>query len=112
MEKCFAVYFPLKSKTVCTVRTAKWAVGIVGFVFTGYGSVYFFAMISKFIESWGTRGCVYVGRNYFVILNTVDSVLYSSGPFTLILITNLAIAFKFMAAKCESDSSNSTESTN
>ena len=25
IEKCFTVYFPLKSKTVCTVKTAKWA---------------------------------------------------------------------------------------
>ena len=112
MEKCFAVFFPLKSKIICTVKTAKWATGIVGFVFAGYDSVYFFAMKAKFIESSGTRECVYVGRNYFLILNTVDSVLYSSGPFTLILIFNLAIALKFMAAKCESNSSSSTESTN
>ena len=28
-EKCFAVYFPLKSKTVCTLKTAKWPTGIV-----------------------------------------------------------------------------------
>ena len=30
IEKCFAVYFPLKSKTVCTVRIAKRTTGIVG----------------------------------------------------------------------------------
>ena len=24
IEKCFAVYFPLKSKSVCTLKTAKW----------------------------------------------------------------------------------------
>ena len=35
-EKCFAVYFPLKSKTVSTVRTAKWATGIVGVMVTNH----------------------------------------------------------------------------
>ena len=38
VEKCFAVYFPLKSKTVCTVRTAKWATGIVGVVLAVYNT--------------------------------------------------------------------------
>ena len=41
IEKCFAVYFPLKSKTVCTVRTAKWATGIMGVVLAGYNIVQF-----------------------------------------------------------------------
>ena len=40
-EKCFAVYFPLKSKTVCTVKTAKWATGIVGAILTGYNIWHF-----------------------------------------------------------------------
>ena len=48
LEKCFAVYFPLKSKTVCTVKTAKWATGVVGFLLAGYDSVYFVAMKSVF----------------------------------------------------------------
>ena len=36
VEKCFAVYFPLKSKTFCTVRTAKWTTGVVGVVLAAY----------------------------------------------------------------------------
>ena len=42
LEKCFAVYFPLKSKSVCTVKTAKWATGIVGVSLAGYNTVHFF----------------------------------------------------------------------
>ena len=41
-----------------------------------------------------------------------DSVLYSFGPFTLMFLTNFAIVFKLMNAKCKSTSNNSTECTN
>ena len=48
IEKCFAVYFPLKSKTLCTVRTAKWATGIVGAILAGYNILQFFDKESHF----------------------------------------------------------------
>ena len=46
IEKCFAVYFPLKSKTVCTIRTAKWATGILGVVLAAFNAINFFSGIS------------------------------------------------------------------
>ena len=52
--------------------------------------------------------CGVVG-NYKVILDAVDSALYSFGPFVLMFMTNFAIVFKFMTAKCRS--TNETEST-
>ena len=106
LEKCFAVYFPLKSKTVCTVKTAKWATGIVGFILAGYDSVYFFALESVIIM--GSRYCVYSELSIRIIF-PVDSVLYSYGPFSLICITNVAIVFKFMTAKYKSNSTESTD---
>ena len=109
LEKCFAVYFPLKSKTVCTVRTAKWVTGIVGVILTGYDGIYFFVVKAKVIESIGSRACVAaVDIRKIKFLYSVDSALYSFGPFILIFMTNFAIVFKFMRAKCKS---NSTEST-
>ena len=108
LEKCFAVYFPLKSKTICTVRTAKWATGVVGIVLAIYNLVYL-VDIESFIRLSGQHVCVF-GGDYWVILTAIDSVLYSFGPFTIMLITNFAIAFKFMRAKCNQN--NSTESTN
>ena len=108
LEKCFAVYFPLKSKTVCTVKTAKWATGVVGVIMAGYNLVYIFVLKSSIIKSSGRYTCIYIG-NSRVIVEAVDSVLYSFGPFTLMFITNFAIVFKFMTAKCKN---NSTESTN
>ena len=108
VEKCFAVYFPLKSKTVCTVRTAKWVTGIVGVILAGYNILQFFDVESQFIKSNGYHVCIFL-LDFWEILYAIDSALYSFGPSALMFITNFAIAFKFMKAKYKS---NSTESTN
>ena len=108
IEKCFAVYFPLKSKSICTVKTAKWATGIVGIILAGYDIFHVWGWESRYLKSYGRHVCV-VTIDYRNILFAVDSVLYSFGPFTLMFMTNFAIVLKFMAAKCKS---NSTESTN
>ena len=107
IEKCFAVYFPLKSKTVCTVRTAKCATGIVGVILAGYDSVYFVAF-DTIIKPSGNNDCFMIGK-YIVALWSIDSILYSFGPLVLMFITNAAIVFKFIRAKCKS---NSTKFTN
>ena len=109
VEKCFAVYFPFTSRTVCTVRTAKWATGIVGVFLVGYNIFQIWDWQSRFIKSIGHHICIFIDENNKNILYAVDSVLYSFGPFVLMFITNFAIVFKFMRAKCRS---NSTESTN
>ena len=108
LEKSFAVYFPLKAKTVCTVGMAKWTTGAAGIVLASCDLVYFVYMES-FIKSSGHHLCVFKD-GYFVILRATDSVLYSFGPFTIMLITNFAIVFKFIRAKCNEN--NSPESTN
>ena len=109
LEKCFAVYFPLKAKTVCTVKTAKWSTGFMGVVIIGCNLMYFFVKESRKLS--GHYYCDDFGK-YRVILDVTDSVLYSFGPFTLICITNSAIAFKFMSSKCRKTQNNLTQSTN
>ena len=113
-EKCFAVYFPLKSKTVCTVKTAKWVTGIVGVILIGYNIVCFFFKRKEIDETTGEIKCVINDDfwNIYLFYFSFDSVLYSFGPFALMFITNFAIAFKLMRAKCKSKPNNSTESTN
>ena len=112
LEKCFAVYFPLKSKTVCTVRTAKWATGAVGVVLAAFNMNIFF-LESHVIKLSDRHMCLYnFDSSVVLILNTASSVLNSFVPFILMFITNFAIAFKFMRAKCESSQCNSSQSTN
>ena len=86
VEKCFAVYFPLKSKTFCT-RTAKWAIGIVGVILAGYNLVYFFVVEWHFSKSSDRHICV-SDDDYHLTLDLVDSILYSFGPFILMFISN------------------------
>ena len=33
VEKCIALYFPFKTRNICTVKTAKWATGIAFVIF-------------------------------------------------------------------------------
>ena len=108
LEKCFVVYFPLKSKTVCTVKTAKWATGICGVILAAYSLHWFFVVESRKSMSSGYYICD-TTEYYRYSFNTVDSVLYSFGPFSVMSVTNFAIAFKFMSAKCKRNSS--TQST-
>ena len=111
VEKCFAVYFPLKSKTVCTVRTAKCATGIVGVILAAYNSLRFYEWESRLIHSSGNQVCIFI-HDHKKIIQAIDSALYSFGPFILMFMTNFAIVFKFMRAKCESSQCNSSQSTN
>ena len=108
LEKCFAVNFPLKAKSICTTRTAGWVTGIVGIILAGYDFIYLVDMNAVTLIS-GRHICRIKG-DYQVILYAIDSVLYSFGPFTFMLITNFAIVFKFMRAECNQN--NSSESTN
>ena len=110
IEKCFAVYFPLKAKTVCTVRTAKWSTGIAGVVLAAFNVINFF-LESRFIKSSNHYVCYYsFDPSVVSVVYNVQSALYSFGPFALMFITNFALAFRFMRAKC--DQSNSSQSTN
>ena len=107
VEKCFAVYFPLKAQTICTLTKAKWMTCIVGVIIAGYDSLYFFVTEYQVSESSGS-GSVFAG-NFRIIMDNADSILYSFGPFALMFLTNSAIAFKFIRAKC--NQINSTQST-
>ena len=107
LEKCFVVYFSLKSKTVCNVKTPKYATGFVAVVLAGYDLQY--AIVCE--ATVDKDNCVCRATHQDILIS-VDSVLYSFLPFTLMFITNFAIVFKFIGAKCKSSPSNSTESTN
>ena len=106
IEKCIVVYFPLKTKNICTVKTAKWACLIAAIVFAAFNSQWFFI-----IEARSTY-CHYIkiSDGYILIYNQIDSVIYSFGPFAIMGLTNAAIIYKFIEAKMAMK--RGTESTN
>ena len=104
-EKCVALYAPLRAKSICTVKAAKWTTAIVGIVLAFYDLLYL-----VFYEWDGERGRCNVSHKE--VLDRIDSVLYSFGPFVIMLAANTAIIYKFMRVKCQSTPKNTSQSTN
>ena len=95
-------------QTDLAVKTAKWVTGVAGFILTSYDNFHVWGLESGFIKSFDHHVCVVV-IDYWKILLAVDSALYSFGPFILMCVTNFAIVFKFMRAKCKHNSTESTD---
>ena len=106
LEKCFVLYLPLKAKTICTVKTAKWLSSIVSLAIIIYDCQLF--IITKSYLYYGFRFCtqVRISPSYWAKYRKIDSILYSFGPFIVMMIANLAIIFKFMQAKWRSRKNN------
>ena len=109
LEKFFALYFPFKSKTVCTLKIAKWVTAALVLIFIVYDVQYL--IFYNFVKGNGDVNCFFSNKNHLTILRRIDSILYSFGTFTIMLLTNCAIVAKFMKAKCENILQNSAEST-
>ena len=97
IEKCLALYFPFKTKSICTVEISKRVTLVTALVFVAFESQFFF-LIKK--VSHNECDFVRVPQNYPLIFNPIDSVLYSFGPFTIMTLANCAIIYKFMSAMC------------
>ena len=100
LEKFFALYFPLKPKTFCTVSMARKVSMVTAIIFIGFDLQYFF-ITKKFEDSFG-KYCYYgnVSWKYLNILfSIVDGTLYSYLPFSIMTFTNVAIIYKFVSVK-------------
>ena len=111
IEKFFALYFPLKTRSVCTVGTGRWVSGITALVFVAFNAQAFFIYDAK-TYSDGYHLCLYirVPTKYKVIFFRLNSALYSFGPFALMIIFNSAIIYKFLKTKIQNSYSD-TQST-
>ena len=107
VEKCLALYFPFKTKSICTVKVAKRVTLVTALVFVAFDSQFFF-IIKKVSNSFCSF--VRVPESYPLIFDRIDSVLYSFGPFTIMTLANCLIIYKFVNAICQNRQSG-TEST-
>ena len=112
VEKLFALYFPLRTKSICTVSTAKkltFAIAVVFFLYDGQSLV---TQALKTREN-GAKYCIWVNipESYEDIYWQIHSILYSFAPFTIMIIVNCMIIFKFMMAKWQNHR-RGTESVN
>ena len=106
IEKCIVVYFPLKTKDICTVKTAKWACLVAAIAFAAFNSQFFFIIENQ------SNFCHYTKDSewYALIYNQIDSTVYTFAPFAIMGLTNTAIIYKFIKAKLAAK--HGTESTN
>ena len=109
-EKFFALYFPFKAKTMCTVRTAKRVSAVTALIYVAYNLQ--FPFLVKVTTGIHGKFCGYgnVSRIYFRIASFILPTLYCYAPFTIMILTNSAIIHKFVMAKFRSRNRN-TEST-
>ena len=79
IEKCIALYFPLRANKYCTVKTAKYVTGIVGIILCGYYFQYLF--VYKAIVDEEMYVSIYVPINF--VLFRFCSLLLSSFHFNV-----------------------------
>ena len=99
VEKFFALYFPLKTRSICTVKTAKWVTSISVLIFAGYQSQTFIIADVRFYYHYSYCKWVRVPNSYIKIITYIDGILYSFGPLIIMLIVNCAIIYKFLKTK-------------
>ena len=90
IEKFFALYFPLKAKSYCTVGTAKRVTCILACVIAGLN-------VPSLIGFKYDRGCAITKHNYYI--GMIHTILYLLVPFGFMLIANIAIISKLMYIK-------------
>ena len=95
-EKLIALYFPFKTKHICTVKTAKRVSFLTVFMYAAFNSQYFFTIHTK---SPGWCEDVHVSESYATIRENLDPILYSYDPCFIMGFTNIAIIYKFVKAK-------------
>ena len=110
IEKFVALYFPFKTKTICTVSVARRVSLVTAVIFAGFNAQFIYIAKKKYTEH-GTY-CSYGGpEKYTVILMNIFGALYSYVPFVIIMLANFAIIYKFINAKLKT-TRGGTESTN
>ena len=113
VEKFLALYFPFKTKTICSVRIARWVSLVTAVIFLAWDSQ--FIILGKVaLNIFGQRYCHYgnVSLDYYKILwGILMPISYSYGPFAIMVLANFAIIYKFIVAKCRNINGN-TQSTN
>ena len=93
VEKLFALYFPLKAKSYCTVGTAKWVTSILAFVIAGLD----FPSLILFEFNQTYNLCVIGKHSQFFLM--LDTILISLAPAAVMALANAAIIYKLMYIK-------------
>ena len=108
VEKFIVMYFPLKAKLVCTLRTARWACLIGAIILIAFDAQFFITV--EFQVNGSLKRCRYSNEEYAFVFEKIKSIIYSYGPFIFMVISSVAIASRFIYLK--RNMGNGLESTN
>ena len=97
IEKAFVLYFPLETQKFSTVDKAKRVCFFIALLFVVFEFQWFIIYDARTQKS--VQKCVWIFPGYRAILLRINSVQYSFAPFTLMVMANGAIVYKFVMAK-------------
>ena len=112
IEKFFALYFPLQTRSICTVAMAKKVTCVVVLILLAINLQHCFiweAAVS--LDRFKNCKVVNVPDGYITIYIQIYYTLYCYAPFTIMFLVNGAIIYKFVGVSCTSGQGG-TESTN
>ena len=102
VEKFIALYFPFKAKIICTIKAAHWVCFITAIIYAIFNGQFFFTSEVSTSTNW-VATCGYasdISKSYLYIFKDIILVImYSFGPFVIMIIVNFAIIYKFTAAR-------------
>ena len=111
IEKFFALYFPLKARSICTVTMVKRVTFVATLILVAANIQHLFIWEADVLPN-GVKYCLAnVSEPCFSIIVRINYTLYSLAPFTIMVLTKEAIIYKFMRASCVRNQGG-TESTN
>ena len=111
IEKFFALYFPFKAKTICSVPTAKRVSAVTALIYVAYDLQ--FPFLTKVGTNIHGKFCYYgnVSMTYYRVVSFLLPTLYCYAPFTIMILTNSAIIHKFVMAKLRSRNINTASTS-
>ena len=92
IEKLFALYFPLKAKSYCTVGTAKWVTSLLALVIAGFN-------VPSIIWNKAVYGKYCAMTRHTDYIPMMHPILYSFVPIIIMVLANAAIISKLMFIK-------------
>ena len=101
IEKFIALYFPFKSKSICTLKTAKRVTFCTTVIYLAFCSQYIYFYKSRKVSDDLPYVCLEenIPESYKELFYQLDSILYTYVPFLIMGVFNLAIIVKFVQAK-------------
>ena len=97
MEKCFALYFPIRAKRFCKVKIAKRVCAVIALLYTNLNA-HWFLNYKPIKDKWGFPDCKIVNINEDVI-GFMYLCLYSIVPIILLSAFSLTIILKTCCLK-------------